>query len=226
MNGVHDMGGMHGFGPIERDNPQARVWFGTDWEARVCGMQDVCVPRYFNLDAFRYGIERMNPAHYLRAPYFERWLETIATNMIEAGYLTREELEARTELVRDGMDAASPRQAPGALEMTLPDHPVTATPVMPTLTPRFTVGDAVVTMNIHPTGHTRLPRYARGKQGVIHKVHGPHVFADTNADARGEQPQVVYNVRFAGQELWGASAEPGTTVSLDLWESYLAPAPR
>jgi nitrile hydratase subunit beta len=224
MNGVHDMGGMHGFGPIERDNPQARVWFGTDWEARVCGMQDVCVPRYFNLDAFRYGIERMNPAHYLRAPYFERWLETIATNMIEAGYLTREELEARTERFQDNPDVALPGEAPSPAELTLP--PLPTKPLTSALTPRFTVGEAVVTMNIHPTSHTRLPRYARGKQGVVLRVHGPHVFADTNADGRSEDPQVVYNVRFDGQELWGASAEPGTTVSLDLWESYLAPAPR
>jgi nitrile hydratase len=223
MNGVHDMGGMHGIGPIEDNNPHARVWFGTDWEARVCGMQDVCVPRYFNLDAFRYGIERMDPSHYLRAPYFERWLETIATNMIEAGYLTREELEARTELQRDNPDAALPPLAPGVPEVTLPT--LSATPLMPALSPRFTVEEAVVTLNIHPIGHTRLPRYARGKQGVIHRVHGPHVFADTNADGRGEQPQVFYNVRFEGQELWGPSAEPGTTVSLDLWESYLAPAP-
>jgi len=223
MNGVHDMGGMHGFGSIERDNPRARVWFRTDWEARVCGMQDMCVPRYFNLDAFRYGIERMNPAHYLRAPYFERWLETIAANMIEAGYLTREELEARTQLLRDDPDVALPRQASGAPEMTLPALP--AEPLVRALSPRFTVGEAVVAMNIHPTGHTRLPRYARGKQGVIHRVHGSHVFADTNADGRGEHPQVVYNVRFDGRELWGVSAEPGTTVSLDLWESYLAPAP-
>jgi nitrile hydratase subunit beta len=224
MNGVHDLGGMHGFGPIERDNPQARVWFGTDWEARVCGMQDVCVPRYFNLDAFRYGIERMNPAHYLRAPYFERWLETVATNMIEAGHLTREELEARTELLQEDRDIALPHQARGTSKVPPPPLPVQ--PLMPELTPRFTVGEAVVTLNIHPTGHTRLPRYARGKQGVIQRIHGPHVFADTNADGRGQHPQVVYNVRFDGQELWGASAESGTTVSLDLWESYLAPAPR
>ena len=182
MNGVHDMGGMHGFGPIVRDNPRVRVSFGTDWEARVCGMLDVSVPHYFNLDAFRYGIERMNPAHYLRAPYFERWLETIVTNMVEAGYVTREELEARTDLLRDNPDVALPRRAPGAPESSLPALP--AEPLALALTPRFTVGEAVVTINIHPTGHTRLPRYARGKQGVIHRVHGPHVFADTNADGR------------------------------------------
>jgi nitrile hydratase subunit beta len=222
MNGVHDMGGMHGFGPIMRDNPLVRVWFGTDWEARVCGMLDVSVPRYFNLDAFRYGIERMNPAHYLRAPYFERWLETLVTNMVEAGYVTREELEARTDLLRDNPDVALPRRAPGAPESSLPALPAESLALA--ITPRFTVGEAVVTINIHPTGHTRLPRYARGKQGIIHRVHGPHVFADTNADGRGEHPQVVYNVRFEAQELWGGSAEPGTTVSLDLWESYLDPA--
>jgi nitrile hydratase beta subunit len=221
MNGVHDMGGMHGFGPIEGYTPRARVWFGTTWEARVCGMTDVCVPRYFNLDAFRYGIERMDPTHYLRAPYFERWLETIATNMIEAGYLTREELAAHIAWLRDNPGAEVPRLAPDVPERSLSDPP--AQPLMPALPPRFTVGEVVVTRNIHPIGHTRLPRYARGKQGVIHRIHGPHVFADTNADGRGEHPQVVYNVCFAGQELWGSSAEPGTSVSLDLWESYLEP---
>ena len=222
MNGVHDMGGMHGFGPIARDDPRTPVWFGTDWEARVCGMQDLCVPRYFNLDAFRYGIERMDPAHYLRSPYFERWLETIVTNIVEAGYLTREELAARTALLRDSPDAALPGPVPDGSAATLSALP--ANPHMPTLTPRFDVGEAVVTVNSHPTGHTRLPRYARGKRGVIHRIHGAHVFADTSADGRGEHPQIVYNVRFAAQELWGESAEPGTTVSIDLWESYLTPA--
>lgn len=222
MNGIHDMGGMHGFGPIEGHIPPSRVWFGTDWEARVCAMQDLCVPRYFNLDAFRYGIERMEPAHYLRAPYFERWLETIITNMIEAGYLTREDLAARIAWLRDHPDAEVPRHASGVVEQALPDP--AAQPLLPARTPRFAVGEAVVTRNIHPTGHTRLPRYARGKQGVIQRIHGTYVLADTNADGRGEHPQVVYNVGFAGQELWGASAEPGTRVSLDLWESYLEPS--
>ncbi|MBA2278361.1 MAG: nitrile hydratase subunit beta, partial [Chloroflexia bacterium] len=87
------------------------------------------------------------------------------------------------------------------------------------------VGDAVVVRNVHPTGHTRVPRYVRGKRGAIHLVHGPEIFADTNAHGLGEHPQVVYNVRFDARELWGASAEPRQTLSIDLWESYLDAAP-
>jgi nitrile hydratase len=83
------------------------------------------------------------------------------------------------------------------------------------------VGDAVVTRNVHPTGHTRLPRYARGKRGVIERLHGPHVFPDANAHGLGEQPQPLYTVRFEARELWGESAEPRQTVTLDLWDSYL-----
>lgn len=221
MNGVHDMGGMHGFGLIQRDDPNQRVWFGAEWEARVCGMQDLLIPRYFNLDAFRYGIERMDPAHYLRAPYFERWLETLATNMIEAGHLTRDEFDERTAVLRENTETPLPRQHLGDPETHPPAPP--PKPLVPDLAPRFGVGDAVLTRNVHPTGHTRLPRYARGKRGVVHLVHGTHVFADTYADGRGEHPQVVYNVRFDGRELWGDSAEPSIVVSIDLWESYLEP---
>lgn len=87
------------------------------------------------------------------------------------------------------------------------------------------MGDAVVTRNIHPVGHTRLPRYARGKPGTIHRAHGAQTFPDTNAHGLGEQPQPLYNVRFAGRELWGDAAEPGLVIYLDLWDSYLDPAP-
>ena len=82
-----------------------------------------------------------------------------------------------------------------------------------------------MTRNVHSTGHTRLPRYARGKRGVIAHLHGAHTFPDTNAHGLGEQPQPLYNVRFEARELWGDSAEPRETVSLDLWDSYLDPAP-
>lgn len=218
MNGIHDLGGMHGFGPIDR-GPRGRATIHADWELRVVGLQELTTGPYFNIDAFRHGIERMDPAHYLRASYFERWLETITTNLVEGGFLTAEELDTRTHLPRRQPDAALPGAQPDAAGVPAP----TPEQAAPTLHPRFSPGDAVITRNAHPAGHTRLPRYARGKRGTIHLVHGPAIFADTNAHGLGEHPQVVYNVRFDGRELWGDSAEPGTMVSIDLWESYLEP---
>ena len=221
MNGVHDMGGMHGFGPIDH-GPHGRATTHADWEMRVVALQDLTTGPYFNIDAFRHGIERMDPAHYLRASYFERWLETISANLIEGGFLTAEELNDRTELLRQHPHAVMPRAKAGSIGAPEPSPE----PVLPPVPPRFAPGDAVMTRNVHPMGHTRLPRYVRGKRGTIHLVHGPEVFADTNAQGLGEHPQVVYNVRFDGRELWGDAAEPGTTVSIDLWESYLEPSRR
>ena len=216
MNGVHDLGGMHGFGSIDL-GPYGQATTHADWERRLVGIEELTADRYFSLDAFRYGIERMDPAHYLRSTYFERWLETIAANLIAGGYFSAEDLDARMDLLRRQPDAPRPRQDAGPIET-----PSLATkPALPALIPRFAPGDAVITRNVHPIGHTRLPRYARGKRGTIHLVHGPAVFADTNAHRLGEHPQVVYNVRFEGRELWGESAEPGTMVLIDLWESYL-----
>jgi nitrile hydratase beta subunit len=222
MNGVHDMGGMHGFGPIAREEHETRSH--AEWEARVRAIAGLAIEeRYFNLDAFRYGIERMEPAHYLRAPYYERWLASVERNLIEAGLLTGDELDARTALLRQQPDATFPRTGDAEPPRSEPqEHPDPSPPPAP----RFAVGDAIVTRNVHPTGHTRLPRYARGKRGVIQLMHGPQIFPDTHAVGLGEQPQVLYSVRFDGRELWGDSAEPSQTVALDLWESYLEPAPR
>ena len=89
---------------------------------------------------------------------------------------------------------------------------------------RFAVGDHVLTRNIHPAGHTRLPRYGRGKRGVVERVHGAHVFPDTNAKSQGENPQWLYTVRFSARVLWGEEADPTVSVSIDAWESYLEPA--
>lgn len=216
MNGVHDMGGMHGFGPIVHltDEPA----FYAEWESRVRGMSNVCFGRYFNGDAFRYGIERMEPAHYLSTPYYERWLASLATNLIEGGFLTAAEWDARTELLGQQPDVTLPHPDPASVQLPPP-----ANVSVPRLIPRFAIGDEVMTRNVQPRGHTRLPRYTRGKRGVIQLIHGTEVFPDTNAHYLGEDPQVVYNVRFDGRDLWGESAEPGTVVSIDLWESYLEP---
>jgi nitrile hydratase len=219
MNGVHDMGGMHGFGPIVREVNEPL--FHATWEAHVRAMAVIAWSRdYFTLDAFRYGIERMDPAHYLRAPYFERWLASTELNLLENGFLTSDELDDRTEYFRQHPEAMLPR---GVASPPAPESAdESANPPLPAS--EFVVGDAVVTRNIHPPGHTRLPRYARRKRGIVQRLHGPQIFPDTNALGLGENPQSLYSVRFDACELWGDSAEPRQTVSLDLWESYLEPA--
>lgn len=222
MNGVHDMGGMHGFGPIVREANEPL--FHARWEGRARAMAVLTMAQgYFNLDAFRYGIERMAPAEYLRAPYFERWLTTVEHNLIAQGFVSSDELNARAELFRDHPDRPMPRP-PDPSRMNDPREPASSDFSRPGAPPRFAVGDAVLTRNVHPAGHTRLPRYARGKRGVVVRSYGAQVFPDTNALGLGEQPQPLYTVSFDGRELWGESAEPRQTVSLELWESYLQPA--
>jgi len=219
MNRVHDMGGMHGFGPIVREANEPL--FHAPWEAHVRAMMTVVRSRgYFNIDASRHGIERMEPAHYLRASYYERWLATIELNLIEGGFIASEELDARTELLREDPEATLPRNVAIAAVPEAPEQsPASSLPAS-----RFAVGDAVATRNVHPTGHTRLPRYARGKRGVIQRLHGAQIFPDSNAHGLGESPQPLYSICFNASELWGDSAEPHQTVSLDLWESYLEPS--
>jgi nitrile hydratase beta subunit len=220
MNGVHDLGGMQGFGPIVREVNEPL--FHAPWEARVCAVAELTMSRdYFNIDAFRHGIERMEPAHYLRAPYYERWLATTELNLIEGGFLTGEELNARTELLRKHPEAKLPRSAVATMTEAPEKSPDSPLPIS-----RFALGDAVVTRNVHPPGHTRLPRYARGKRGIVQRLHGAQIFPDTNAHGLGENPQPLYVIQFDAHELWGESAESSQTVWLDVWESYLEPAPR
>jgi nitrile hydratase subunit beta len=220
MNGVHDLGGMQGFGPVEVE--PAEPVFHADWEAVMYAAAGRLLNSgvLANLDEFRHGIERMDPARYLASSYYERWFASVTTLLDEHGLVTAAELDARAAAL-----AADP-----ALPVA------TGVPVQPSpgpghrfrrpgaATPRFTPGDAVCTRLIQPRGHTRLPRYVRGKPGMIHLVHGPMVFPDTNAHGLGENPQTLYNVRFEAADLWGESAEEHTAVYIDLWESYLLPA--
>lgn len=221
MNGVHDLGGMHGFGAIVREENEPL--FHAGWEARVCAFEEIlCMDQEtFTLDAFRSGIERMAPADYLRSSYYERWLASLETNLIEHGIISRDELDTRLDFLQQHPDALPPQPTAPPSSPPALRTPLTATPPA-TL---FKVGDAVMTRNVHPTGHTRLPRYARGKRGVIERLHGAQTFPDTNAHGLGEQPQPLYTVRFTARELWGETAESNETVSLNLWQSYLEPAP-
>jgi nitrile hydratase subunit beta len=220
MNGVHDMGGMHGMGPIEHE--QNEPVFHEWWEGRIYALTRLIRAGggRQNLDNSRYRLERLPPAEYLRMSYYERWAARLVNQLIENGVATREEIESGTP-------------APGSPKAT-PALTADMVPAMVTrrnsarrdaaVSPRFKVGQRVRARNINPTGHTRLPRYARGKAGVIVRDHGVFLFPDTNAEFLGEKPQHVYSVRFAARELWGPQASARDFIHLDMWDDYLARA--
>jgi nitrile hydratase len=219
MNGVHDMGGMHGMGPLayEADEPV----FHAEWEARAFALTlAMAAWGKWNLDTSRHARERIAPADYLRFSYYEKWIAGLTDLMLRAEMITPAELES---------GRPNPGSAKAQPPLTADKVPVILATGAPSTrasaaAPRFTPGDAVRARNMHPLGHTRLPRYARGKSGVILRDHGVHVLPDANALARGEQPQHLYSVRFTARELWGDAAAPKDTVTLDLWELYLEPA--
>ena len=220
MNGIHDLGGMHGFGAIEYEENEPV--FHEPWERTVFGINRAVGGRYSVIDAGRHRIERMGAARYLVTSYYEHWLAGVEILLDELGIVSTEELVARTEHLGAGPDREPPRSKP--MTPLPPDrprvegHPYRRAADAP---PRFQPGDAVLTRNLNPPGHTRLPRYARGKRGVVEMVHGCMVFPDTNAHDLGEHPQYVYSVRFDARELWGENAEPNQHVNIDMWESYL-----
>jgi nitrile hydratase len=223
MDGIHDLGGMHGFGPVEAD--PAERGFHAPWEPRVvaCFEAGLAWP-LFTIDEFRHSRERLEPVRYLEASYFEQWLDAVCRLLVEKGVVSDEELEARAR----GLQAHPESDAPAG--GASPEPPPRAGVAHKTFRravsapPRFPPGDPVVTRNIHPPGHTRLPRYARDKQGIVARAQGAWVFPDTNAHGLGEAPQHLYSVRFDGAELWGPSAEARVAVYLDLWDGYLDPA--
>ena len=216
MNGVHDMGGQHGLGPIA---PEAgEPVFHAPWEGRVLALT-LAVGAWgrWTLDASRHRRELIPGPDYLRMSYYEKWLTGLIELMVKAGLVTRAE-------IADGRPAA------GALRAT---PPLTEARVAGALAAggrtsrgaaaprRFAVGETVRARNINPVGHTRLPRYARGRQGVVERDHGVHVFPDTNAHGLGEQPRRLYGVRFSARSLWGEAAASRDSVHLDLWDDYL-----
>jgi nitrile hydratase subunit beta len=222
MNGVHDLGGMQGFGPVEREANEAV--FHADWEKSVLAMNVVALSRrLYNVDEFRHGIERMGAARYLASGYYEHWLASIETLLIEKGLVARADLDARTADLRGAGAARPPGQDDPALTAQALRTLLAATAAKGEAgpAPRFRTGDRIRTRNTHPPGHTRLPRYARGRAGTIEGFHGVFTLPDAHAHGHGRQPQPLYSVRFASGDLWGDSAEPRQGVYLDLWESYL-----
>jgi nitrile hydratase subunit beta len=219
MNGIHDMGGMHGFGPIvyEENEPV----FHHAWEGRIYAIRmntPVPVP-----GGFRYAIERMGHTLYLVSNYYEKWLHTGIQYLIEAGIFSQAEFDERLAFYHTNPQATPPRREdPEAVQRAVARIWMAQSPCRDVdVQPVFQIGDSVKTRNIHPAGHTRLPRYACGKRAVVVNYHGVQDFDDALSAGLGPQPQPLYSVRFEGQELWGESAEPNSAVYLDMWESYL-----
>lgn len=218
MNSIHDLGGMHGFGAIFTE-PNEQV-FHHDWESRVMGMFPALFANgNFGVDEFRHAIERMAPIEYLEGTYYEHWCHAYETLLVEKGAITKTELE--TGKAASGTKA-TPGLTPAMVGSLLKtgasarvDHDVKA---------KFSVGDKVLVIHKNPVGHTRLPRYTRGKVGTIAIDHGVFVTPDSVAHGKGEHPQRVYTVSFSAVELWGKDASPADTVRVDMWDDYLKPA--
>jgi len=215
MNGAHDMGGMHGFGPIaaEADEPP----FHAEWERRMLGLVlAMGATGQWTLDQSRSARESVPPARYLASSYYEIWYAGLVRLMLERNLVTTEE-------VASGRMQAPPARVARVLhaqDVAAALARGTATARDATAPARFAVGDRVRTRSIHPTTHTRLPRYCRGKPGTIVRTHGAHVFADASAQGRANDAQWLYTVRFAATDLWGADTT-AAAVHVDCWESYL-----
>lgn len=225
MNGIHDMGGMHGYGAVPVDDD---AQFHADWERVVFALVRAIRPQgIYNIDESRYGIERMATADYLAATYFERWLASLERNLVEKDHLTEAEIEAAHRQARDLEDPAElvpERRDPDLVERVRDAFEQPASFDRPDDEPQFAEGDTVRVRNSHPDGHTRCPRYVRRTTGEIRSVHGNHVFPDANAHGE-ERDEPLYTVAFDADEVWGPDAEdPDDTIHVDLWEPYLRPA--
>jgi nitrile hydratase len=217
MNGVHDMGGMHGFGKVEPE-PNEPV-FHAAWEGRVLAMQRALrFTRAWNIDMSRDAQERLPAQLYLSVSYYHRWVLGLERNALEHGLIDADEIVS-------GHALRPAKRVERVMTRNDADHAFTRGSFSrpPRQPARFEPGERVRTKNIHPISHTRLPRYARGRVGVIEAVRGYHVFPDSVATGAGENPQWLYTVVFDGRELWGANSDPTLTVSVEAFEPYLEP---
>jgi nitrile hydratase beta subunit len=219
MNGVHDMGGMHGFGPVAPDPDEPL--FHAPWEARALALTLAAgALGHWTLDGSRHARERIPGSEYLAMSYYERWIAGLESLLSETGLATAEEIRAGVPDPGEGSQAAAipvgrmvARLARGGPTARAFDGPAA-----------FASGDRVRARNLNPAGHTRLPRYLKGRIGRITRSHGAHVLPDASAHGLGERPEPLYQVRFEADELWGPQAQAPGAVFADLWESYLEPA--
>jgi len=208
VDGIHDLGGMQGFGPVAHS--PAEPVFHEPWEGRARALLEVVAGAVQpNGGEFRHAIERMAPGHYLTSSYYEHWLTAAATLAVEHGLVTQAELDAR---------------AGGRFPLSGPVHaPPVAEAGSEASEPRFAVGERVRVREWHPPGHTRCPRYIRGKEGVVVRLDGTHSVPDIEAHSTARRYEATYSVRFDAASLW-RDGQRGVSVHVDLWDSYLEAA--
>lgn len=223
MNGLHDMGGMQCYGPVqpEADEPL----FHAPWEKRALALTlAMGATGQWNIDMSRSARESLPPAVYLGSSYYEIWIRALEVLIRERGLVSEAELASGNAA---GPGRALPRilQAGEVAAALARGSPTQREPRSPA---RFAPGDRVQARQMHPSGHTRLPRYVRGHTGTVQQVHGAHLFADTHSTGRlppfDDTAHWLYTVVFDGRDLWGPQSEPGLQVSVDAWEPYLEPA--
>ena len=219
MNGVHDMGGMQGMGPIGPE-PNEPV-FHDRWESRVFALRRAMGAwGKWNIDATRYQVELVPQSEYLALSYYARQFVAFLEMLPKSGLVSWPELASG--VADPTVPKASPALTPATAATLIARGIPTSRDVA--VAARFAAGQTVRARNLNPIGHTRLPRYVRGRLGAIERDRGVFVFPDTNAHFKGEKPQHLYSVRFAARELWGEEASSRDGVYLDLWEDYLETA--
>ena len=218
MDGIHDMGGMDGFGPIPIKNKEPV--FHATWEARVWAMNTALGAwGEWNIDAGRYTLEQLDPALYLSSSYYQRWLYRTENLLVDHGLVSREEIETPPA----NRNTKNSREPLSLDDILTRQRNTRSARLNADVAPRYHMGDQVRARNIHPKGHTRIPRYVRGRLGVIDRDHGVFIFPDTNAVFAGKRPQHLYSVCFTAREIWGTKAVGTDKVYVDMWDDYLEP---
>ena len=180
----------------------------------------------WNLDSSRFAREQMQPGEYLTTSYYEHWLFGLEQLLHQSGLVSRDEMAARLADL-DAPCAPRAQGLPDALTSAAIDAAMRRggnARDSADVTAKFCPGDVVVVSNDHPLGHTRVPRYVRGKRGVVSIDHGVFVFPDSHAASGDRNPQHCYSVRFTASELWGSNAHHKDTLLIDLWDDYMEPA--
>jgi nitrile hydratase beta subunit len=221
MDGIADLGGTPGWGPVRPPDPAEPV-FAAPWEGRAFALTVLAMGRISgrNVDAFRHALERLDRAAYFDDGYYGRWLAAAELLLTDSAILAPGAVEARAR-ARAGEDVTEPPVPRPRRPGYSPTGPGSLRTVRHA--PAFAVGDRVRATGLGRPGHTRLPGYVRGHAGVVDLLQPAHLLPDTHAHFEGENPQHVYSVRFASRELWGPDADV-FAVTVELYESYLEPA--